>query len=156
MKKTKILRAFLIILIAIWAYAVFSFSGQDGNESSGLSRMVVEFFIKDVELVNKVEPYVRKIAHFSEYGIGGMLFVSLFSTYLWTDKRKICTSILLGVWYAMLDEIHQLMVPGRKGAVVDVYIDTLGIATGVICMMIIIKIFEIRKNRKKRKTRFKS
>ena len=151
MNKVKILRTILIILIILWSLLIFTFSSQDGGESSGFSRRFVEFFIKDPELVNTVEPYVRKLAHFSEYGLGGVLFISVFSTYNWSDKRKITTSILLGVWYAIMDEIHQLMVPGRSGALKDVYIDSLGIATGVIGMMIILKIAEIVINKKKDK-----
>lgn len=151
MNKVKILRTILIILIILWTCLIFLFSSQDGGESSGFSRRFVEFFIKDSELVNTLEPYVRKLAHFSEYGLGGVLFISLFSTYNWSDKRKITTSILLGVWYATMDEIHQLMVPGRSGALKDVYIDSLGVATGVIGMMIILKIVEIVINNKKNK-----
>lgn len=147
MKKIKTLRIFLIILIVLWTWLIFSFSSQDGGESSGLSRKVVEFFVKDPDLVNKIEPYARKIAHFSEYGLGGILFISLFSTYNWTDRRKITTSILLGAWYAIMDELYQLMIPGRSGALKDVYIDSLGIATGVIGMLIVIKIFEKLKNK---------
>lgn len=151
MRKTKIVRTILVIIIFIWAYLVFTFSSQDGNDSSGLSRRVVEFFIKDQAIVDIVEPYVRKVAHFSEYAIGGALFICLFSTYEWSDKRKITTGIFVGVWYAALDEIHQLMVPGRTGSIVDVYIDTLGISAGVVGMMIIFKIIEILKNKKKLK-----
>ena len=147
MKKVKTLRIFLIILLVLWTWLIFSFSSQDGGESSGLSRKVVEFFVKDPDLVNKIEPYARKIAHFSEYGLGGILFISLFSTYNWTDRRKITTSILLGAWYAIMDELYQLMIPGRSGALKDVYIDSLGIATGVIGMLIVIKIFEKLKNK---------
>ena len=148
MNKVKILKVILIILIILWTCLIFLFSSQDGGESSGFSRKFVEFFIKDPEVVDKIEPYVRKLAHFSEYGLGGVLFVSLFSTYTWTDRRKIATSILLGVWYAIMDEIHQVMVPGRSGALKDVYIDSLGIITGVIGMLIVIKIFEIIKNKR--------
>lgn len=151
MNKVKILRTILIILIILWTCLIFLFSSQDGGESSGFSRRFVEFFIKEPEIAEKVEPYVRKLAHFSEYGLGGVLFISLFSTYDWSDKRKITTSILLGVWYATMDEIHQLMVPGRSGALKDVYIDSLGITTGVIGMMIILKIAEIVINKKKDK-----
>ena len=147
MKKVKTLRIFLIILIVLWTWLIFSFSSQDGGDSSGLSRKVVEFFVKDPDLVNKIEPYARKIAHFSEYGLGGIIFISLFSTYNWTDRRKITTSILLGAWYAIMDELYQLMIPGRSGALKDVYIDSLGIATGVIGMLIVIKIFEKLKNK---------
>ena len=156
MNKVKILRAFLIVLIILWTFLIFSFSSQDGGESSGLSRKVVEFFVKDPELVSQIEPYARKIAHFSEYGLGGVLFISLFSTYNWTDKRKILTSILIGVWYASMDEIYQLMIPGRSGAFKDVYIDSLGITTGVIGTMIIIKIVEIVTSKRKNKIEVKS
>lgn len=114
LNKTNILRIFLLILIIIWAYVVFNLSNQNGDDSSGLSRKVVEFFTKDETIIEKIEPYVRKFAHFSEYGLGGMIFISLFSTYEWTDRRKITVSVLLGIWYAITDEVHQLMVPRKK------------------------------------------
>ena len=50
-----------------------------------------------------------------------------------------------------MDEIYQLMVPGRSGALKDVYIDSLGITTGVIGMMIVIKVIEMIKNKNKNK-----
>lgn len=146
--KIKVLRIFLFILIVIWAFLVFNLSSQNGNNSSGLSRKVVEFFTKDEAIIQKVEPYIRKLAHFSEYGLGGVLFISLFSTYEWTDRRKITISVLLGIWYAITDEVHQLMVPGRNGAIFDVYLDSLGFSTGVCMMLILIKIAEIIKNKK--------
>lgn len=151
--KVKILRIFLLIIIAIWAFVVFNFSSQDGGDSSGLSRKVVEFFIKNEEVINKVEPYVRKAAHFSEYGLGGVLFISLFSTYNWTERKQITISILLGIWYAITDEVHQLMVPGRHGAIFDVYLDTLGFATGVLAMLLLIKLVKIYKHNKKEKNK---
>ena len=46
-KKIKILRIFLLILIIVWAYIVFNLSSQNGDNSSGLSRKVVEFFTKN-------------------------------------------------------------------------------------------------------------
>ena len=150
-KKVKLLRIFLLILIFIWAFLVFNFSSQTGNYSYGLSRMIVEFFTKDEAIINKVEPYVRKAAHFSEYGLGGILFLLLFNTYEWSDRKKIIISILLGIWYAITDEVHQLMVPGRNGAIFDIYIDSLGFSTGVLGMMILIKLAEIKNNKKSKK-----
>lgn len=147
-RKTIITRIILFILICLWAFIVFNLSNQNGDESSGLSRLVTKFFIKDEMMVEIVEPYVRKLAHFSEYGIGGMLFVALFSTYKWTDRKIMLISILLGIWYAIVDEFHQLLVAGRHGSIFDVYIDSLGFATGVCMMMIIYKIIHFLKNRK--------
>ena len=147
-KKTIVTRIILFLLICLWAFIVFNLSNQNGEESSGLSRLVTEFFVKDEKLVKIIEPYVRKAAHFSEYGLGGILFASLFSTYEWTDNMIIITSVLLGIWYALVDEFHQLLVPGRKGSIFDVYIDSLGFATGVCVMMIIYKIVYILKTKK--------
>ena len=134
------------IQISIWPYsiiAIFYFSGQEGETSSNLSRRIVGFFVHSEEMVDIIEPYVRKIAHFSEYALGGMLFVSLFSTFEWTDKGIMITSGLLGIWYAITDEFHQLLVPDRHGSIFDVYIDSLGFFTGVCVMMIILKIAQI-------------
>lgn len=151
MKKTKIIRIVLFLLIVAWAVLVFYLSGQTGGESSGVSRKIAEFFTKDEKLLEVVERYVRKFAHFSEYAFGGFLFILLFNTYEWTDRRKLITSIGLGAWYATTDEVHQLMVEGRNGSIVDVYIDTLGVATGVCITLLIIKLITKALSKKKSK-----
>lgn len=147
-KKILITRIVLIILIILWAILVFGMSNQQGEASSGLSRKITALFFKTEEQIGLVEPYVRKVAHFSEYAIGGILFLSLFLTYEWSDKRRIITSVLLGIWYAIFDEIHQLFVPERSGNIIDVFIDSLGICFGVCFMMLIYKIF--KKHQKKK------
>ena len=148
MKNKKVKRFIILLLIILWAFLIFGFSSQNGDESSGLSRKIVELFTKNEETIQLVEPYVRKLAHFSEYGLGGILFVALFTTYEWTDKKIIITSILLGIWYAVTDEVHQLMVPNRHGSLFDIYLDSLGFSTGVFFAMMIIEIKRTLKNKK--------
>ena len=142
MKKTIIIRIILIILIILWMYLVFGFSGQDGEESSGISYKISMLITGNNEEVAKIiEPYVRKIAHFSEYAVGVILFFLLLNTFpKITLKLKNILSSIITIIYAISDEIHQLYIPGREGKIVDVYIDTLGIITGVIFINIIIKI----------------
>lgn len=127
----KVKRIILLILIFIWAILIFGLSGQNGTKSSGLSRKVVSLFTENEKIIDTVEPYIRKVAHFSEYGLGGVLFTLLLATYNWKDRKIIFISIVLGIWYASIDEIHQLMVDGRHGSIFDVYLDTLGFSTGV-------------------------
>ena len=141
MKKKTIIRIVLIALIILWAILIFSMSNQQGSESSGLSRRISRWFFKE-EQIDIVEPYVRKIAHFGEYTIGGILFMSLFLTYEWTERKQIIVSILLGVWYAILDEIHQLFIPNRSGNIKDVWIDTLGICFGVCFILLLYKLYK--------------
>ena len=147
-KSVKIKRIIFLILIVIWALFVFNLSSQTGSDSSGLSRWIVELFTKDEAIINIVEPYVRKFAHFSEYALGGVLFLGLCNTYDWSDRKKMFISIFLGVWYAISDEVHQLLVPARSGNLIDVWIDSLGIATGTCVMMANYKIREIKKKKK--------
>ena len=79
-KKKTFLRIFLFILIAIWAIIVFNFSSQNGGDSSGLSKKIVELFTKNEETINLVEPYVRKFAHFSEYGLRrSIIYIFIFN-----------------------------------------------------------------------------
>lgn len=148
MKKKKIIRMVLLVLIVIWAFFVFHMSHQQGSESSGASQKITSLFFKAEKQIEKLEPIIRKIAHFSEYAIGGALFISLFLTYEWTHKKQMIISILIGVWYAILDEIHQLFVPERSGNIIDVGIDSLGIIFGVCFIMLLYKIYE--KNHKKK------
>lgn len=147
-RKIIVKRIIVAILIVIWAVFVFNLSSQNGNDSSGLSRMIVELFTKDEAIINVVEPYVRKVAHLSEYALGGMLFLVLLNTYELTDRRKMIISIAIGVWYAITDEVHQMLVPERSGNIIDVWIDSLGISIGVCVMMVYYKIKDIIINKK--------
>ncbi len=153
----KVKRLILLILIIIWAILIFGLSGQNGTESSGLSRKIVALFTQNEEIINTVEPYIRKVAHFSEYGLGGVLVTLLFATYNWNDRKIMFITIALGIWYASIDEIHQLMVPGRHGSIFDVYLDTLGFSTGVCGIMAILKIIQgLKHNNKKEMKRGKN
>ena len=143
MKKTIITRIILIILIILWMYLVFGFSGQDGEQSSGISYKISMILTgNNEEIAIIIEPYVRKVAHFAEYAIGAILIYLLLYTFQKiSSKIRNISSIIITIIYAISDEIHQLYIPGRERKIVDVYIDTLGIITGVIFINIIIKIF---------------
>jgi VanZ family protein len=67
---------------------------------------------------------LRKIAHAGEYAVLGALLL-----------RAVGHSVpafALGVAYAISDEIHQSFVEGRRGAPLDVLIDAVGVAVGVL------------------------
>lgn len=140
-KKIMILRSIIILLIVLWMNLVFGFSAQNSAESSGLSEMIASWFSDDIIVQRRIEPVIRKIAHFSEYGLGGMLFFSLFSTFNIKEKKRIVCAGILGVIYAITDEAHQLFVPGRAGKITDVYIDSLGVITGVLFMKLCIMLY---------------
>ena len=139
-KQVAIKRIVLLVLIIVWAVFVFGFSSQTGNESSGLSRKIAEIFFKTEEALAIAEPIIRKLAHFSEYALGGVLMYLLIDTYNYSKKTKFFLTLFLGIWYAAIDEIHQTFVPDRSGNIRDVFIDTLGFSFGIGLTLIYLKI----------------
>jgi VanZ family protein len=67
---------------------------------------------------------LRKLAHAAEYAILGALLVRALQRPYW--------ALVLGVAYAISDEIHQTFVPGRQGSPIDVLIDSAGVLAGVV------------------------
>ena len=74
--------------------------------------------------------------------------MALFSTYE-NIKRKnqICISAILGILYAISDEIHQSFTPGRGPKITDVFIDSLGVFFGITVILLILEVIN-RKNKK--------
>ena len=66
---------------------------------------------------------LRKLAHVTEFAVLGALLLRA------TDSAR--ASIVIGVLYALSDEIHQHFVTQRTGAGLDVVIDTVGVLVGV-------------------------
>ena len=67
---------------------------------------------------------LRKLAHAAEYAVLAALLVRA------TGRSRL--AFALGTLYAVSDEIHQAFVPGRMGAPLDVAIDVLGVACGIV------------------------
>lgn len=142
-----------ITLVILWMIIVFWFSSQIGDDSQVTSgntiRKIITFINNDIdklkleEIVEILQPIVRKLAHFTLYTLGGILIFNLFNSFKLKNREKIGYSLLVGALYAITDEVHQLFVLGRSGMIKDVFIDTLGIITGVIVCIIIFRIVNI-------------
>ena len=151
-KKIEIIKCINVICIILWMILVFIFSNEGGVDSSGTSgntiRQILILFKKDWDLIQlektieMLQPFVRKLAHFTLYAVGGFLTYNLNSKsekikkleqrYSYINKYTI--TIIFGIFYAITDEIHQIFVPGRDGRVFDVCVDTLGVIFGLgIC-----------------------
>ncbi|MCC8139316.1 MAG: VanZ family protein [Lachnospiraceae bacterium] len=134
---------------------IFSFSSQDGITSAGLSYQVSEIIVDcaneafemnwsetEVSLyIEKIHPYVRKLAHVTEYFL---LAVSVsFPLYVY-GVRGLWLPLLAGgfcVGFAALDEYHQSFVAGRGPSVRDVCIDSIGILIGVLGVQFVCFVF---------------
>ena len=94
--------------VALWAGVIFAFSSVS-DLGTGLGGW---------DLV------LRKLAHTVEYAILGALLLRAL-------EREL-PALVVGVAYAASDELHQHFVPGRRGAPLDVLIDSAGVALGIL------------------------
>ena len=154
-KKSLILKRIIFLLMLITAfYVIFNFSAQDGELSGSISRKVTSFIVEilskvknmDTNLklhyIEKLHPFIRKLAHFSIYTAVGFSIMGFMCTFNIRNIFKFFTSICIGATYAITDEIHQSFIPGRGPSVIDVCIDSAGVLTGVFIMILIIVLIE--------------
>lgn len=120
----------------VWMAVIFMLSSQPGEESHQLSGQVLEIVEEIVERF-RPEPaafdlhtFVRKSAHYGFYLVLGILLYIPLYFECRQGLRSVLWSFFIGTWYAVLDEIHQLFVPGRSFQVTDILIDSLGVLTG--------------------------
>ena len=72
---------------------------------------------------------LRKLAHAAEYGVLGALLLRA------TARPRV--AVVLGSLYAVSDELHQSFVPGRAGSPLDVALDAVGVAIGIVLWQVV-------------------
>ncbi len=126
-----------LLLVILWMIFIFVMSSFDATSSSNQSNFIVDIItsiinIKDIGLLSLI---IRKLAHFIEYFILGILVINFITRY----DKKIIIAILLCIIYATSDEIHQIFVPGRSCQIIDITIDSLGSIMGIYLYKLITK-----------------
>ena len=134
-------------LLIAWMILIFVMSNQPAKISDSQSIGVLDLFLKLGININGIfgslaNFVVRKCAHFLEYMILALLAFNVFKLYYSIKKVYIMTIVLVFL-YACSDEIHQLFVLGREGAIRDVIIDTCGGSLLVLIRSVIIYIESI-------------
>ena len=142
------------IIAIICCIIIFSFSAVPATastkQSKGLTYNVIKLLngnkLNEIDLeklTKKINPVIRKIAHFSIYMILAIftyMFIEELNIKSKSEKERLRKNILYTcifcLIYAIFDEIHQIYVPGRTGKVIDVIIDTLGACTGITIILI--------------------
>ena len=131
-----------IIAAVLWCGVIFFFSSQNGDSSSSTSAGVLRFLYNIVNFNMTWEVYhdtfsliIRKLAHFSEYFLLGVLLSNMFNTFKY--KYYFYLAGIFGVLYAISDELHQLFSSGRACSPVDMLIDSCGLILGVLLFYLV-------------------
>ncbi len=86
--------------------------------------------IPDLQLVPKWHlTWKDKIAHIAEYAIFALLFLLMLKqeNRIANRKRRLLTILCFGLLLSVVDELHQLFIPGRSTDLLDIVADFSGI-----------------------------
>ena len=137
---------------AAWMGMIYYFSSMPADDSTIQSLSVTEQLVeiyayvtgapeaKQIDWTLFFEPYVRKLAHMSEYALLFILLFAAFRFYIKSYRKNVLISFLICVLYACTDEWHQTFIEGRAGMPVDVLIDACGV------MIVIVIFYFVRKH----------
>ncbi len=139
-----------ILPLILWCMVIFWFSQQDGDASAqlsdGLTMQVLRRIlpgISDLSVAAQAEVLglftyiVRKVAHFTEYAILGMLAWFAFRPWVVSVKRTAFLAWIFAVVYACTDEFHQMFRGGRTPQFMDIGIDSLGALFGIALIVVV-------------------
>ena len=133
---------------------IFCFSAQPAELSQQTSGGIVNWLLRllvpdyaaldparQAEMEHIAAKIVRKGAHFAEYALLGAALLG--HVLAWRARRGLrrprALAWGLGTAYAASDELHQLFVPGRSGELLDVLLDSAGVAVGVALLWLLLR-----------------
>lgn len=123
---------------------IFSFSSQTGTSSAALSYQVSFKLVETKSMILKQDmtpqelriateiyhPYVRKLAHMTEYFLLALSLFLPLSLYHLHGRHLFFLVLILSIIFAGLDEYHQSFVSERGPSIIDVGIDSFGALIG--------------------------
>ena len=126
-----------ILLVVLWMLFIFIMSSFNSTESSNQSGFIVNIIsdIFNISNTDTLSLIIRKIAHFTEYFILGLFTQNMIYNY----NKKTYISIIICILYAISDELHQLISPGRSCQIIDILIDNSGSILGIYLLHIFLK-----------------
>jgi VanZ family protein len=110
-----------------WMSVIFLLSSQGGLRAT-----------TDVD----VEKPIRIVAHLGTYALLAGLFLYALCGRHAPGGRQLLLAVGLAAAYAVSDELHQALVPGRSGRADDVVVDVAGAVIGVALSAIVLATLE--------------
>ena len=134
-------------LLFIWIQSMLPVS-VSVEHSTSVGKAVISVFPSDSPLADFIMENIRKIAHFTEFGLLGLevsLYVILF---IRRFRKSVPLSLAFGFFVAFIDESIQ-MLSDRGSAIRDMWLDILGfLSLTVITYAIAYLTHKLRKRKK--------
>ncbi len=122
----------LIVLNLLFIWGNSLMPGSVSSAISGWVRDLLSTIFPGMGNDQQGHGLLRKIAHFSEFCMLGILLRWLYSMLLCRNAAVL--GLVCGLLAACVDEGIQLFVPGRNPSLIDVGIDTAGVLLGIVLL----------------------
>ena len=151
----RIVKIILIVFTLFVMGFIFYMSAMNADDSTELSTSV-GYTVGEIVVPNfdqlpveeqtafalKIQHPLRKLAHFTEFAALGFLFLLDVRIFFGLEGFKsFIVSIASGLLYAGSDELHQRLISGRSGELLDVMIDCSGVVFGTLICALCILLF---------------
>jgi len=128
------------IPLILWL-GFITYASTEGFSAANTSRIIGPIVLwlfpnTSADTMEVIHFTIRKIAHFTEYGILGYLAVRAFRTSPGPNiiRYWFLLSLSIVVLYALMDEYHQSFVPSRTASIYDSFIDMTGGLTVILLL----------------------
>lgn len=109
-----------------------------------LSSIPMDGESEHLKFLMELKPTVQNLLHIPLFGLLAYLWLNGLTKNRCPAKKKLIITIIITVSYGLLDEFHQLFVPGRYASFSDVLFNILGCTIGIIIF------FQFKRSRVKR------
>lgn len=136
-KKRMILSTLLLVAMLAFIWGNSLTSGEDSGNLSGSIMEWINAFLRLDELgAERLHHLIRKMAHFTEFACLGLLLTWQFGMMGEKKGHLVCMPLFCGMVAACVDETIQVFTPDRGPSLIDVWIDTAGVAAGIALLLI--------------------
>ena len=120
-----------IIVLILWACFIFYLSNQPSQVSGKVSGDMIKSVLSVSEATfNLIHNPLRELMHAVEFLIFALLLFNVLHNF--NVKSVYIYCILISIVCSILDETHQLYVPGRAFEILDLILDSIGIIIACI------------------------
>ena len=124
----------LCVVAVIWGHSMMP--GEISLKESGFFKELLISLGFSEALADEFS--IRKLAHFIEYMVLGILITLDFYTLTQKTVRFLLPIVSISHFVALVDETIQLFVTGRSGSLLDVWLDLSGSLAGIAFIMAVI------------------
>ena len=105
----------------------------------GSSLIPMDRDIQGLQFIIDLKPAIQNLLHIPMYIVLAILFLQILQNYQIEGWKAYILVFLSSGFFGIINEIIQIVIPGRYGGLMDIYLNLVGAIIGIIIYMIVAK-----------------